>query len=205
MKVLRYTLSILFLSLAAVMACAVESADAILRNAADKLAAAGSVEVRFTVNGGEGPIAGTATIEGARFVFDTPVIEVWFDGTTQWTLLKGSDEVSITEPTSDELMESNPFAILTNYSGTYRARRLPDINGHRRVQLTPHRASDTDITGAVIHIGADGWPAAAEVNFNGNRSISATVQSVTAGSSHPVAFYRFNPAAHPGTSTIDLR
>lgn len=187
------------------MTAAEPSADRLLRDCADKIARARSVDIAFTINGGDGPIQGSATLQGSLFVFTTPVINIWFDGTTQWTLQTSVAEVNITEPTAEELMESNPFAILSNYSAAYNVRRLPDQGGHKRVVLTPSGSGSTDVERAIIHIGSDGWPTAAEIQFDGGRTISATVDAVSTGASHPLSSFRFDPARHPGVTVIDLR
>ncbi|MBN2766600.1 MAG: outer membrane lipoprotein carrier protein LolA [Paludibacteraceae bacterium] len=59
--------------------------------------------------------SGIFTLQGQKFVLETDELKVWFDGRTQWAYMEGSNEVSITEPTFDELASINPLAILSGY------------------------------------------------------------------------------------------
>lgn len=202
---LRNILSISLLTLTAFASQAAESVEALLDRAVNKLSAAPAVEVQFTVTGADKPVQGSMIMAGPKFALTTPVIDVWYDGSTQWTMLKSSSEVSITEPTLEELMESNPFAILRNYSTYYQAARLRDSNGNKRVSLTPLYPADTEIAGAMVIIGPDGWVRGAEVEFKDRRIISATVDNIGSVPAKPASAFRFNPAQHRGVEVIDLR
>lgn len=187
------------------LAALAQSAADILRTAASKIASAPSVEAQFTVNGNDGAVQGSAVLSGAYFTLTTPVVRVWYDGRTQWTMVCSTQEVSITEPTQAEVMESNPFAILRHYDRQYTARRLSDVAGRKRVELTPLRDSNIDIDRAIILISADGWPAGVEVHFNDGRTLGASIDHIAAGASKPVSAFRFNPALTPASEIIDLR
>lgn len=191
--------------MAAAVGASAQSAAQLMRAVADKVASAPSVEVQFTVNGPDGPIQGNAVLSGAYFTLSTPVLQVWYDGRTQWTMLCSSREVSITEPTAEEVMESNPFAILRDYSSRYSVRRLPDVGNRKRVQLTPLRGVETDIQRAIVLIGPDGWPAGAEVHYADNRVLGAAVDHIAAGAAKPQSSFRYNPALTTASEIIDLR
>lgn len=184
---------------------AAQSADDILRGAASKVSAAPSVEVMFTLSGNPSPVQGNAVISGGKFTLSTPGLKVWYDGNTQWTLLESTSEVSMTEPTAGELMETNPFAILSNYRQQYKARRLHDISGRKRVELTPLPGKNTEICRVVITVGQDGWPSAVEVSFSGDRVVSATVDHLTTGTEKPASAFRFIQREYPEVEIIDLR
>ena len=94
-----------------------------------------AVEAQFTINGVDGPVQGSAIMAGTAFAFTTPQVDVRFDGRTQWVLLHSTGEVSITEPTADELATTNPFVVLSAYGTHYTCRRLP-----RQQRPLPRRA-----------------------------------------------------------------
>lgn len=197
--------ALLLAALLTAVAAMAQSAAELMRGVSAKLSQAPSVEVQFTINGTDGPMEGSAVLSGAYFTLTTPVLRVWFDGHTQWTMLSSTQEVSITEPTADEVMESNPFAILRDYASRYSVRRLPDVAGRKRVELKPLQTTDTEIERAVIIIGADGWPVGAEVHFEGNRMLGAAVDHISAGAAKPQSAFRYNPALYPAAEIIDLR
>jgi len=61
------------------------------------------------------PISGTFIMRANKFSLDMDETKVWFDGKTQWLFQKSENEVSITEPTVDELAQINPMAILASF------------------------------------------------------------------------------------------
>jgi len=60
-------------------------------------------------------VSGTFVLKGNQFYLEMDEAQVWFNGKTQWALLKESNEVSITEPTEAELAEINPVSILSAF------------------------------------------------------------------------------------------
>lgn len=59
---------------------------------------------------------GSFTMKAQKFVLEMTDAKVWFDGKTQWAYMPQTNEVSITEPTEDELSSINPMAILYGYA-----------------------------------------------------------------------------------------
>ena len=59
--------------------------------------------------------SGMFTLKGNKFVLEMDETKAWFDGKTQWAYVAESNEVSITEPTVDEIASINPLAILAGY------------------------------------------------------------------------------------------
>lgn len=61
------------------------------------------------------PVSGTFVLKANKFTLEMDESKAWFDGKTQWTYLKSDNEVTITEPTVDELAQINPMAILASF------------------------------------------------------------------------------------------
>ena len=62
---------------------------------------------------------GTAFIKGDKFRLETNQMDVWFDGSTQWVLMKEVNEVNISSPTQDEITAVSPLALLGIYRHGY--------------------------------------------------------------------------------------
>lgn len=60
-------------------------------------------------------ISGSFILKGNKFVLEMSEVKSWFDGKTQWTYSIADNEVSISEPTDQELVSINPMAILSGY------------------------------------------------------------------------------------------
>jgi len=64
-------------------------------------------------------MSGTAFIKANKFRLETDQMDVWFDGTTQWVLMKEVDEVNISNPTGEEITAVSPLALLGIYRNGY--------------------------------------------------------------------------------------
>lgn len=181
------------------------SASSILDAMRKQLLSKPAVETFFTINGGQGGVQGSIIMSGSSFTMSTPQLKVWYDGKTQWTYLDSSGEVSITEPTAEELMASNPFAILSSYSSHYKSRRLEDNNGRKCVGLTPvdKNAGIEQIT--VIADKSGTWPEAINIKFDDNRQIDLVINKIAGIAKPSEKIFRYDPKLQPANEIIDLR
>ncbi len=190
--------------LAAFHCTAAVTATQLLDKVRAKFSASPSVEAVFTI-AGEHPLQGNALMAGNAFTLNTPQIEVWFDGKTQWTLIKSSQEVSVTEPDAEEMMAANPFAILTSPGSFYTARRLSDSRGRARVELTP-RDKTSGIEKIIVHIDtATSWPSAVVVDFADDRRIELMIDKITPSTKKSAGAFRYDASRYPAAEIIDLR
>ena len=169
-----------------------------------KLSTAKNFEVLFTLRSDGETEQGSAIVSGARFFFTTPRMNVWYDGRTQWTMLRSTGEVNISEPTPEELTASNPFTVLNNYASMYNIRRLPDEAGLRRVELTP-KAANTGIASVAISTASTGRVSSVTVVFSDRRSVCLTVDSIKAIGAQPASVFVYDEKKFPATEIKDLR
>lgn len=199
----------MLLSLGILFASAADrtTAAALLERCTAAIKSAGAVSMDFTIAGNGGDFRGKITMSGNAFAMVVPGVRVWFDGRTQWTLLEDQSTVNITEPTLDELMESNPFVILSNYASRYSARRVEGAPaGQKRVLLTPSGKSEAGILNATLTVSdRTSLPTQVDVMFNNGSEIKATVQSANKIPRPNPAAFRFNPKDYEATEIVDLR
>lgn len=180
MDKIKRSLPLLLLLMVSFASVAAESAAGLLARCAEKLVSAPSVSAAFSIRASDGEdIAGSIVMARERFRMTSPRLHMWFDGRTQWTALEASKEVNVTEPTADELLASNPFAIITGYGSKYNCRLLPSTekNSVRRVELTPKKAG-ADIRRAVIAIDTHTlWPVKVTVTMASGATVDAVVSS----------------------------
>lgn len=183
------------------------SAAALLQRCTAALEKSGAVQMDFTIRGQGGDFAGKITMSGNSFAMVVPGVRIWFDGRTQWTLLEEQNSVSITEPTLDELMESNPFVILSNYASRYKARRTDGAPaGCKRVVLTPTGSSAAGILTATLTLSdASGLPTELDLMFDNGAQIKATVSASRSIPRPKASAFRFNPKDFQTIETVDLR
>lgn len=180
------------------------TAAQIIASMRKNMADAPSVEAVYTISAPSGKVQGSATLAGKRFMVSTPEMSVWFDGKTQWVLYTSTNEVNVTEPTAAEVMASNPLAILADTGAHFKARRLTDVYGNRRVELIPTDAAAT-ITKYVVTVDRQGWPAALAVYFDGGKSMALTIDRIAPSTAKAASAFSFPSAKFPGVEIVDLR
>lgn len=81
-----------------------------------------------------------------KFVLQLESVKIFFDGKIQWTYVSTNNEVSITEPTEEELAEINPILILQDYykKCTIRFSQKEKVVNAHIIELTPNEPSDFD-------------------------------------------------------------
>lgn len=62
---------------------------------------------------------GKLKLKGNKFFLSTGDLELFFDGKTQWMLMKELNEVSISEPTKEEMLQLNPILIVNEFGKTH--------------------------------------------------------------------------------------
>ena len=67
-----------------------------------------------------GTSKGNICVKGKMFKATTETVDIWYDGKTQWTYLKHSDEVNITTPTEHEQHAINPYSFINIYRDGYK-------------------------------------------------------------------------------------
>lgn len=74
----------------------------------------------FKVSGSKiGITAGTIAIKGRMFHVSTPKAIVWYNGKTQWSYLKSTNEVNVSAPSEAQRLRMNPYAFITMYKSGY--------------------------------------------------------------------------------------
>lgn len=67
----------------------------------------------------QGSISGTMCILGNKFQMSTPEIITWYNGETQWSYIKASEEVNVNVPTPEEQQNLNPYTFIGLYKKGY--------------------------------------------------------------------------------------
>ena len=108
------------------------------RKILDKTAAVigrkGGASANFTVSGKYGNSSGTISIKGNKFNARTPQAVVWYDGKTQWTYMKKSQEVNISTPTEAQQQSMNPYKFINIYKNGFKL-GVKNVSGGWQVHL----------------------------------------------------------------------
>ncbi len=104
-----------------------QSARKVLDNTAARMTKSGGVKAQFKATQFSGTTpqsetTGTMLMNGSSFQMVTDELTTWFDGKTQWTMMKNSSEVNISEPDEDDLAGMNPAMLVGLYKRGFNCR-----------------------------------------------------------------------------------
>ena len=97
-----------------------QSAQQVLDRTAKVIGNKSGASAKFTISNAKiGSSSGTIAIKGNKFNARTPQAIVWFNGKTQWSYLKKTNEVNISTPTQAQQMAMNPYTFINIYKTGY--------------------------------------------------------------------------------------
>lgn len=198
MKKLIFSLfSLVFISLIFPLSSALAAVPASVSRAVKQVDEAGTLEVACTVNGR----AASMTLSGNCFHLDLGNAHVYFDGKTQWSYSPADKEVTIIEPTADELAETNPLHILHSLDKEFSG--APVKGKPNTVRLTPVSPRSQIAEATVTFDPSTGWPTEMSLITGSGRAEFRNLRFTPSKSPRPAGSFRFQAPA--GTTVSDLR
>ena len=180
-----------------------ESAKRILDKAAATVSNPGGVQAHFQMISKQfGTTDGDIAVKGSKFHATTSGAIIWFDGKTQWTYMKGNDEVNISTPTEAQLQAINPYNFINLYKKGYNATINSSGSSHV-VHLTASTA-ERKIKELFITVDKKSYRPTQVKLLQGKKW---TIFDITGLKKQPAADsqFRFNAKEFPHAEVIDLR
>lgn len=164
-----------------------------------KTIANGATKASFTVSGKQTNTSGTIAIKGKKFTATTPQSVIWYDGKTQWTYLKSSEEVNVSTPTTAQQL--NPYRFIYLYKSGYKL-SSKSVAGGWQVYMKANTQSAA-IKEMYITVGRDYKLRQVKLRQStGWTTITLTnIRKVSLADSQ----FRFNKKDYPKAEIIDLR
>ncbi len=186
----------------------------VLDTTAAELSEKGGVKANFiadqVVNGEvTGSISGSMCIEKNKFQLTTPDMTVWYDGQTQWSYIKASEEVNISSPTPEEQQTMNPYAFVELYKKGYKYKmKETTLRGKAcyEVRLTAESRKQPLET-LIINIDKRTYePMCIRMHRRGNKEWTRiAIHQFQNGQAFSSSDFEFNANDFPQAEVIDLR
>lgn len=201
MKKLSLVLLILIITTVGINAQNSVQARKILDKTASIIGNKNGASANFSVSGKYGNSSGTIAIKGNKFNARTQQAIVWFDGKTQWTYMKSSQEVNISTPTEAQQQSMNPYKFINIYKNGFKL-GMKNVSGGWQIHLYATNQKRT-IKEMYITIGrnylpqtikmrqSNGWTTIKVTNFKAKKLSDST--------------FRFNSKDFPNAEVVDLR
>jgi len=185
-----------------------QSPQSILDKATSKFKSIKCLKSAYTLsmsdNGHSSSHKGCIIIQGNKYVNYLNGTTIWFNGKTMWTLVEENGEVNITEPSSSELMYSNPYHFLNSYKKDFKVYLLNSSLNHYSLQLIPKEINN-DLKKIIISINKQSFqPSRIQLN-TGKSVISIDINSYQSVKTYNSKSFTFNTKNYPNVDVIDLR
>lgn len=206
----RHIIAILALLIAAIGVNAAQTAEdaaSLLDKAASRLASAPSVKASYqlTFKGHDGTVSGNILMAADRFTASGGDITTWYDGKTQWTYNPDAREVTVIEPTPDELAQSNPLVILSTLRKGYKASICKSAPGTRTIRLTP-MTKGGDYRQLTVTLAASTLlPSAIKATLADGNEMNIVIRSISIGKKVPDSTFRFDKSKYSHARINDMR
>ena len=154
-----------------------------------------------------GSFSGTIVLKGDKYNLDSDMIRAWFDGKTLWTILTGSEEINMSEPTEEELQTINPLYFINLYKqGFTLTCDKMDYNGTPAyiVKMRATDAANAIAEMSVIVSQATRLPLSIRMK-KGNDWFRIRISECELNLNLDDAFFRFDQGLFPSYDLIDLR
>lgn len=174
----------------------------ILDKTAAKVNNPSGAKANFKMVSGNTTTSGTIIIKGNKFRATTPQATLWYDGTTQWTYMKNTDEVNISNPTDAQQARMNPYKFITLYQNGYTL-SMKTVGSAYEVHLKAKNAFKSIREMYITINAATSLPSMVKMLQNG-KWYTITISNFSA-SAQSDATFTFNPREYPDAEVIDLR
>lgn len=156
-------------------------------------------------NGYVSEIKGKIVLDGTKFAFTTDEMECGYDGKTLWTYIKNNEEINLSSPEDDEIININPYLLLKNYNTRFKC-SFDSKNGDlETIILSPKNTSDNISRVKVTLNSKLLYPSIIEVMNKDNSKIVIKVLDYNNKTNIDKSKFSFNEKQYTNIEIIDLR
>ncbi len=179
-----------------------QQAMKVLNKTAAVVGRKGGAQANFTVSGKKtGTQTGTIAIKGNMFQARTKKAIIWYNGKTQWSYLKMTNEVNISTPNEAKRMSMNPYTFISMYKNGYNL-SMTTKGGNYVVHMVAQNKKRS-VPEAYITISKSYKPSVVRMR-QGNDWTTIYVNNFVA-KNQPNSKFSFNAKDFPKADVIDLR
>lgn len=195
------------LCLALMVMCAeaqnASKAKQILDKTASILSNKGGVSANFKISGSKtGSSSGQISIKGNKFFASTPEASMWYNGKTQWTYLKSSQEVNVTTPNEAQQARLNPYKFITLYKSGYTL-SMKNVSGGYEIHLVAQNTK-RPVKEMYITVNSKSYLPTTVKLLNGGSWTTISISNFRKANLSD-SMFTFNSKDFPKAEIIDLR
>ncbi len=201
---LLFSTTLFFLTSVAVA----QDATVIMDGLVSKMKKYKSIKTTYTVsyeeNGTVHSENGAIVLQGNKYVNKLNGTMTWFNGKTMWAYVVDNEEVTITNPTDEEIASSNPYNMISSYKKEYFPSLLSSTTSHYIIKLTP-KSKSGEINHIQLKINKSSYqPVQMLIELTKSR-MSIDLKSFETNHSYKSSSFTFNKSKYPNAEIVDLR
>ena len=180
-----------------------QTAQQVLDKTAAIISRKGGACANFSMSSSKyGSASGSIAIKGNKFNARTPQAIVWFDGKTQWSYMKKTNEVNVSKPTQAQQMSMNPYTFINIYKTGYNM-SMKTIGKNYEVHLIAHNQKRS-IAEMYITINKESY-VPSQVKMRQGNNWSTIIISNFQAKNIPNSTFVFKSKDFPSAEIVDLR
>jgi outer membrane lipoprotein-sorting protein len=157
----------------------------------------------LNVEGNEN-VEGNFILNGKKFYLTLGTMEVWYNGVTQWAYSADNNEVSIIEPTAEELAQINPLLIIKNLNKKFIVQTTQKTEKNLHFVCTP-KDKTFDVTKVEITANNATKQITSLTLFSANGDITIDLKIYKTEKSIPETTFQFDKSKYKNVIINDLR
>ena len=156
-------------------------------------------------NGYNSEVGGKILLKGKMFSFKTPEMECAYDGETLWTYVINSEEINLSIPEEEEIVNINPYLLFKNYKERFKCSLATKSGDYETILLTPRHTNDV-ITNIKVTINYKAlYPTKIEIENKDKTKVIISVSDYNKNYNLDNSKFIFNEKNYPNIEIIDLR
>lgn len=180
-----------------------QTAKQVLDKTAKVISSKGGATANFSVSGNKiGSASGTIAIKGNKFNARTSQAIVWYNGKTQWSYLKKTNEVNVSTPTQAQQQSMNPYTFINIYKTGYDI-SMKTVGGNYQVHLTAQNKKRS-VQELYITVNKTSY-VPSQVKMRQGKDWTTINVSNFKAKNIPNSTFNFNSKECPSAEVIDLR
>ncbi|MDO5571009.1 MAG: LolA-like putative outer membrane lipoprotein chaperone [Bacteroidales bacterium] len=143
--------------------------------------------------------------KGNKFYLSSPDLKSWFNGKTMWSLMPATEEINISEPSSEEIESINPLSLLRLYKNGYKSHLKKDNSDQSEITLIPDNKDAQWQELSVILNKSTNLPIKIELKDKKDKTIVISFKEIKQSANLKDSDFEFNKSDYPEFEIIDLR
>lgn len=183
-----------------------QTAESVLKKASSLLTNGKGVSADFEMKVGQNVVSGKVKGQGTKFAVESGAVKIWYNGEDMWTYNPRTSETTLTNPTSEELAESNPFMFVKMNTGNYSAQFSKTREASAYIIDLLQKTKRSDYKNITLFIDKRTYaPKQIKATPSSGSPITITIRNFKSNQYFKQSDFTYFASSYPNSELIDLR